>query len=369
MGSHSRCEADWLTDDILCETKLKVVKLTYTWTIHSFSMRREETGKKIESSTFSTAGPGNNKWRLQLFPNGEDEESKDFVSLYLRLACSDKDDVLAEYKFAVLEAGRKTQVKSGNSRFALGRCWGWKKFIDRVFLVKGTDPLLPNDKLVIFCEVLAFVESVNISLPNKVAAVNVPECHLSEDLGHLLESRRFSDVIVTVEGKRIYAHINILAARSPVFAAMFEHEMKENDLGRVEITDCEFEVLNEVMEFIYTGRATKLDQMAGQVLVAANKYDLARLKAMCEDVLCSKLCVKTAVETLALADTHNAGQLKANALQFIKANGAGVVKTDGWKKMVSENAPLPVEALCALVDETLLQVFDLDPSERSVQKK
>ncbi|KAH9364049.1 hypothetical protein HPB48_016387 [Haemaphysalis longicornis] len=352
MASQSRCEANWLTDDISCETHLKVIKLSYTWTIHNFSMRHEETGKKIESSTFSTAGPGNNKWRLELYPNGFSEDIKDYVSLFLRLASSEKENVFAQFKFTVLgEAGQKANILETTNLFVPDSIWGWRKFIARDRLLKGNDSLMPHDNLTIFCEVISFVDSVNISSPNKVTAVNVPECRLSEDFGQLLASRRFSDVILTVGGKDIHAHKNILSARCPVFAAMFEHKMKENNQGRVEITDCDFEIFREVIEFIYTGRASELNKMAEQVLVAADKYDLRRLKAMCEDILCSKLSVETAADMLLLADTHNADQLKANALRFIKANGARVVETDGWKKMATENPHPAVEAFCALVDE------------------
>ncbi|KAH9364040.1 hypothetical protein HPB48_000111 [Haemaphysalis longicornis] len=182
MASQSRCEANWLTDDISCETHVKVIKLSYTWTIHNFTMRPEETGKKIRSSTFSTAGPGNNKWRLNLYPNGSSEDSKDYVSLFLRLACSDKKDVFAQFKFAVLgEAGQKTDILETTHLFVPRSSWGWKNFLVRDRLLKGNDSLVAQDKLTIFCEVISFVDSVNISSPNKVTAVNVPECQLSQD--------------------------------------------------------------------------------------------------------------------------------------------------------------------------------------------
>lgn len=147
---------------------------------------------------------------------------------------------------------------------------------------------------------------------------------------------------------QVHAHKIILAARCPVFAAMFVHEMKEERKGRVEVTDCDFEVLREVVEFIYTGRAPRVNEMAEKVLAAANKYDLGRLKAMCEDVLCPKLSVETAAEMLVLADTHNADQLKANALRFIKANTTDVMDTDGWKAMAGDKPDLVALVLRAL---------------------
>lgn len=62
-----------------------------------------------------------------------------------------------------------------------------------------------------------------------------------------------------------------ITARSPVFAAMFEHEMEERKKNRVDITDVDHEVLREMLRFIYTGRAPNLDKMADDLLAAADK--------------------------------------------------------------------------------------------------
>lgn len=62
-----------------------------------------------------------------------------------------------------------------------------------------------------------------------------------------------------------------ISARSPVFAAMFEHEMEERKRNRVDITDVDHEVLREMLRFIYTGRAPNLDKMADDLLAAADK--------------------------------------------------------------------------------------------------
>ena len=67
---------------------------------------------------------------------------------------------------------------------------------------------------------------------------------------------------------------HIFAARSPVFNAMFEHEMEERKQGRVEITDVDHEVMREMLRFIYTGKAPNLDKMADDLLAAADKVGL-----------------------------------------------------------------------------------------------
>lgn len=63
----------------------------------------------------------------------------------------------------------------------------------------------------------------------------------------------------------------MLSARSPVFQAMFEHEMEERKHNRVDITDVDHEVLREMLRFIYTGKASNLEKMADDLLAAADK--------------------------------------------------------------------------------------------------
>lgn len=64
---------------------------------------------------------------------------------------------------------------------------------------------------------------------------------------------------------------DLFSARSPVFAAMFEHEMEERKHNRVDITDVDHEVLREMLRFIYTGKAANLEKMADDLLAAADK--------------------------------------------------------------------------------------------------
>ena len=70
---------------IRCYTQVKVVKFNYMWTISNFSFCREEMGEVLKSSTFSAGQNDKLKWCLRVNPKGLDEESKDYLSLYLLL--------------------------------------------------------------------------------------------------------------------------------------------------------------------------------------------------------------------------------------------------------------------------------------------
>ncbi|XP_038104919.1 protein roadkill isoform X2 [Culex quinquefasciatus] len=351
-----------------CYTQVKVVKFSYMWTINNFSFCREEMGEVLKSSTFSAGANDKLKWCLRVNPKGLDEESKDYLSLYLLLVSCNKSEVRAKFKFSILNAKRE-ETKAMESqrayRFVQGKDWGFKKFIRRDFLLDEANGLLPEDKLTIFCEVSVVADSVNISGQSNIIQFKVPECKLSEDLGILFDNEKFSDVTLAVGGREFQAHKAILAARSPVFAAMFEHEMEERKQNRVAITDVDHEVLKEMLRFIYTGKAPNLDKMADDLLAAADKYALEKLKVMCEEALCVNLSVETAAETLILADLHSADQLKAQTIDFINTSHAtDVMETVGWKNMVTTHPHLINEAFRALATQ---QIPPIGPPRKRVK--
>lgn len=350
-----------------CYTQVKVIKFSYMWSINNFSFCREEMGEVLKSSTFSAGANDKLKWCLRVNPKGLDEESKDYLSLYLLLVSSNKSEVRAKFKFSILNAKRE-ETKAMESqrayRFVQGKDWGFKKFIRRDFLLDEANGLLPDDKLTLYCEVSVVADSVNISGQSNAIHFKVPDCRLSDELGSLFESQRFSDVTLSVAGREFQAHKAILAARSPVFAAMFAHEMEERKHNRVEIQDVDHEVLREMLRFIYTGKATNLEKMADDLLAAADKYALERLKVMCEEALCVNLSTENAADVLILADLHSADQLKAQAIEFINTHATDVMETQGWKSMIQSHPHLIAEAFRALATQ---QIPPIGPPRKRIK--
>lgn len=98
-----------------CYTQVKVVKFSYMWTINNFSFCREEMGEVLKSSTFSAGANDKLKWCLRVNPKGLDEESKDYLSLYLLLVSCNKSEVRAKFKFSILNAKREETKAMGKS--------------------------------------------------------------------------------------------------------------------------------------------------------------------------------------------------------------------------------------------------------------
>lgn len=170
----------------------------------------------------------------------------------------------------------------------------------------------------------------------------LPKSTLVENFANLLQNDQFADLTISVGSETFRAHKVILVARSTVFAAMFQHDMQESQRNKVTIKDMEPKVFKEVLRFIYTDKVEGLPQMACELLAAADRYDLARLKVMCEIALIKGLTVNSATETLITADLHRAKELKARTIKFI---GENLKAMPNWGEFCSARPDLIAEIL------------------------
>jgi speckle-type POZ protein len=231
--------------------------------------------------------------------------------------------------------------------------------------VLASDYLTDDDSLTVECSITVLKELKRITIPSakkdEAVCLAMPPSDLHEHLGELLRSQKGSDVTFTVSGESFGAHKLVLAARSPVFMAEFFGGMEEGSSKSVVIEDMEAVVFKAMLHFIYTDTAPELDDaepdaaktaaavMAQHLLAAAERYELLRLKVMCEVKLSGGIDVDTAATTLALAEQHNCSLLRAKCVEFITASPEtldAVLATEGYKHLV---------ASCPLVFTELLK--------------
>lgn len=92
----------------------------------------------------------------------------------------------------------------------------------------------------------------------------------------------FSDIILhtALDGRDFLAHRNILCSRSKVFAAMFANEdFLESKEKKVEIPDISGEVMEALLDYVYTANITNIGPLVGELLEAADKVQWPLLKA------------------------------------------------------------------------------------------
>ncbi|XP_047101165.1 BTB/POZ and MATH domain-containing protein 3-like isoform X2 [Schistocerca piceifrons] len=168
-----------------------------------------------------------------------------------------------------------------------------------------------------------------------MSAVTEVQNNTTEALAALVDGGEDALVTLVAGETRVAAHRAVLAAASPVFAAMFAHDMLEASCGQVSIDDVEGPVLKLLVAYTYTLQAPQLPDTAAQLLSAADKYGLSALKAACERQLISQLAVETAAATAVTAVRHSCPDATRAAVAFIKDH-LQVMATRGWADAVLE---------------------------------
>ena len=139
---------------------------------------------------------------------------------------------------------------------------------------------------------------------------------LVDQLWEACKKKHQTDVLFKVGDRSFFAHKFILAARSPVLAAMFHADMIESRTGTVEIDDVDPDIFRQFLRFVYTGQ---VDGPLGKDLKrVADKYDVKTLLALCKAET-TKVPTEAAVSAAAAAEAPHVTQLVSLAgllLQF-----------------------------------------------------
>jgi speckle-type POZ protein len=96
------------------------------------------------------------------------------------------------------------------------------------------------------------------------------------------------------------------------------------------------EVTKEFLYYLYTDQVKNLRDHAFELLGASNKYNLPRLKALCEEAVCQDLDDAKVIDVAILAHQNLAENAKRFAIEEIVQNFSDVIKEDSWAKLVVE---------------------------------
>ena len=97
---------------------------------------------------------------------------------------------------------------------------------------------------------------------------------MSNNIGKLLQSDDFSDFQIICQGTVFPVHRNILACSSSVFQPMFGSDTLENQTGKMIIEDLEADIVEEMINYVYTGKVKDLvlEAKAMDLFVAADRF-------------------------------------------------------------------------------------------------
>uniref|UniRef100_A0A914QW19 BTB domain-containing protein n=1 Tax=Panagrolaimus davidi TaxID=227884 RepID=A0A914QW19_9BILA len=128
------------------------------------------------------------------------------------------------------------------------------------------------------------------------------------------------DFTISADGKEIYAHKNVLAARSPVFSRMFESGMTEAKENKVTIKDFTFDIVEKAVKLCYHQSLVPYSTLEEKtkLLQFFEKYDIQPLKDVLEKYLISVLNEITVCRLTNAALLSNASKLEMKCTKFLK---------------------------------------------------
>ena len=344
---------------------IKEKPFSFEWSV--LQQRIGLNGEELVSPVYTNNGRG---WRLQLVRCGSD------LALKIGLVSSPTLPLMASYRFFCYKNSDCSIYLKGETGLfqELNTFQGYDNFLSFDAMINlhyhnvlYINNYLTNGSLKIFCEVEVFnMKQALIPPPQTILPQHtqqpVPTHAPQADFSSLLDAGHF-DVTLVAGEKEFRAHKVVLSARSPIFAKMFEVDMKEKSTNKIEIEDIEAKILQKMLINMYSGDTPLLNSAADQLTVAklrgkdeseavsplpadpceeakkllyaADKYQIEGLVKCCEKFLSEHLTVDNVAETVLLADKHNATQLRKSCSVFIVEHRSAVSETSRWSEVLA----------------------------------
>ncbi|XP_073821410.1 speckle-type POZ protein-like [Musca autumnalis] len=322
---HSYSGHRWRSQSWHCD-RTTVFHHSYLWKIEKFDTIKVD----VYSPVIEPCNDFQIKWQITL--QQSDRNEKGFL---VRMLTPNRRSVGFKLTFNILKPDGQVDDSLGEVDNIPGKFNYKDSFVLLpITITQLRDPsrnLLTNGSLHLKCDFSVMVDVIDFSPWEDLCAL---QTDMHKPMATILQSGKFSDVTLIVKGEKLFAHKAILYPRSSVFAAMFEHEtMAEYKTNQIIINDFEPAVIRELLTFIYTDTAPNIEVLVRELLAAADKYNVGKLKRLCESVLNNNISKETVLPTLVLADQRSARILKIRCIHYIKKNLSSIAFTNEWKIM------------------------------------
>uniref|UniRef100_A0ACD5ZN90 Uncharacterized protein n=1 Tax=Avena sativa TaxID=4498 RepID=A0ACD5ZN90_AVESA len=278
---------------------------------------------------------GEHLWRVAFYPYGLPGEDNDkYTSIFLRHASKSRSVNAMFEAFVMCRDGKPSTSRSAvrvletfeSMRNDCGHSWGSSQFLKRTTLEKN---YLKDRHVTFLCAIMVIDDS----------PIPVPPSDIRTHLGHMLDLAEGTDVSFIVDDETFPAHRAVLAARSPVFRAELFGSMAEATMPSITLHDITPATFRVMLRFIYTDELPAEDkptdsstEMIENLLAAADRYALDRLKIICAQKLWDKVSIDTVATILACAETYSCYELKNKCIDFfvLEENFREAIFTDGY---------------------------------------
>ncbi|XP_008411081.1 kelch-like protein 7 isoform X1 [Poecilia reticulata] len=182
------------------------------------------------------------------------------------------------------------------------------------------------------------------------AALNQLTC-LVKSMDKMRKLGELSDVTLVVQGRRFPVHRLVLAAGSEYFRLMFTGNLMESESPEVSLHEVEPEIVEMLINYIYTAKIELNNGNVQSLLHAASQYLIEPVTVMCEKFLQKRIDITNCFGMWALAHSLNCEGLK------VKAEGV-LLRHFRESSMLTDFLQLHVTCLTSILRNDRLRVSE-----------
>ena len=156
----------------------------------------------------------------------------------------------------------------------------------------------------------------------------------------------------------------------PFFFKLLQSDMKENREGIVRFAEISGAVMEDVLEFIYTGSGEVTQENCKDLIAAANYLLIQSLKTVSEQFLERQMSESSCISTFYFAELYQCDKLITNTRKFIHANFAAVAEMDEFLNLEAKEVErwISSDEISVAVEADLFRIvlkwIEQDKSER-----
>ncbi|CAH8472879.1 unnamed protein product [Schistosoma haematobium] len=144
------------------------------------------------------------------------------------------------------------------------------------------------------------------------------------------------DVVIKAEGREFLAHRVVLAASSDYFDAMFSSGMAESAQLEVELKSITPEIMDTLLDYVYTGQVRVSMANVQDLLPAASLVQMEGVKVACSNFLLTEVDSTNVLGIRRFAELHNCVELEKFTRNFAACNFESVVDSEEFVCLTPE---------------------------------
>lgn len=321
-------------------------------------------------------GDADYEFVMKLFPNGKDEETAGYLSLFLLINKCPNPRLRFRVSFTVETADGPRSCHLNKNLVTINRSGivTASKFFSLDILRSATECYTPNDILTIGCELTIFGESLtwstNLFNPysrglntstlsrsgssstlDKQSFLKLDEGTKEGGFNELLETGDFSDfTVVSSCGREFPTHMCVLSARSDYFKALLRNQStKEYTTKRVHFEDISAQTLEILLRHIYNTSSEhdslEENQLTPELVSAVDRLIVNSMRPEIAQHLTLNVTPENVITRISMAAELRLEETYQSLLEFFASHKKEAMQTQIWNEMRAEKPALTIKIL------------------------